>query len=212
MNKIDCVYYINLKTRKDRNYLMLSELKRMDVKPEKIKRIQGTFNRDGHIGCTKSHIQALTDAVNNNYSNFLVLEDDYIFTQELSYINNVLNKFFDEYANYNVATFYASNWKLDIGKINDYLSTIIKTCSTAGYMVSGSYAKTLLTNFTESYDKISVTYDHEKYCLDQYWEILQKQDMWYCFYPNLGTQRAGFSDIAKCNVNYECEISKPENI
>jgi len=43
----------------------------------------------------------------------------------------------------------------------------------------------------------------EKYCLDQYWKLLQKKDNWYIVHPALCIQASGFSSICNQEVDYE---------
>ena len=45
----------------------------------------------GELGCLLSHIYILEDAINNNYENILIFEDDVIFHK------NFLNKFYKNY-------------------------------------------------------------------------------------------------------------------
>ena len=40
-----------------------------------------------------------------------------------------------------------------------------------------------------------------KYCIDQYWNLLQKKDNWYIVFPALFIQAPGFSNIQKKHVN-----------
>ena len=66
LNKFDIVYYINLKHRKDRFDHINNELKKTNISPSKINRIEGIYLKDfGILGCAKSHAKALKEFIDS---------------------------------------------------------------------------------------------------------------------------------------------------
>ena len=74
---IDGCVYINLENRKDRKKLLVKELQKMKIPIRKIHKVAGIYMpKNGHKGCTQSHILALTIAKMNKWQYALILEDD----------------------------------------------------------------------------------------------------------------------------------------
>jgi GR25 family glycosyltransferase involved in LPS biosynthesis len=108
----DKIYYINLRKDIDRNENMLKQFHEFDI--TNFKRIEGTvlktipnphywrnFNERflnvkyilGSLGCRNSHLRIMEDALNSNYNQILVFEDDVVFTQDPNKLlaNNINN-------------------------------------------------------------------------------------------------------------------------
>ena len=66
-------YCINLKKRKDRKVKMKRTGKRKNLNFTIFKAIE---DKNGHIGCKKSHCQVIRNAVKKNLNKILILEDD----------------------------------------------------------------------------------------------------------------------------------------
>jgi hypothetical protein len=71
-------------------------------------------------------------------------------------------------------------------------------------MVKNHYYDTLIDNIRQGI-KLLLQYPekHIDYAIDKYWLSLQKKDKWYMIYPLTVTQRSGYSDIEKKEVDYE---------
>ena len=80
MEKVDQIYYINLEHRTDRKEHIENEIKKIDPNLKKTTRIEAIKHKQGGIGCGMSHIKVLEDAIEKNYHNIIVLEDDFKFT------------------------------------------------------------------------------------------------------------------------------------
>lgn len=87
--KIDKIYCINLKERKDRKEKMLSQFQKLNLNVQWIKGRKGRikdfnpqFKNKGQIGCLKSHYSIINDAILNNYENILIFEDDIIICDD----------------------------------------------------------------------------------------------------------------------------------
>jgi hypothetical protein len=70
--------------------------------------------------------------------------------------------------------------------------------------VSSRYYDTLLRNFEEGVAQLEANPENVKsYAIDSYWKKLQRADRWYIITPICVTQRPGYSDIEKHEVDYE---------
>jgi glycosyl transferase, family 25 len=190
--QITKVIYINLEERLDRKTQIENEL---SVIPEnKIMRFNAIKDEKGYIGCTKSHIACLQLAIDNNWDNVMIVEDDAIFVnyeEGVEVLNKLICKPFD------VIVLGASNY--------NYCKTTLKLLegqTTTCYIVNKTYYKTLLDNFKEGLTLLILTDIYSKYAIDQYCNILLKKHNWFIVYPLLIKQRPGYSNIEYKNVNY----------
>tara|TARA_B110000261_G_scaffold136859_1_gene154920 strand:- start:685 stop:1140 length:456 start_codon:yes stop_codon:yes gene_type:complete len=100
---IDKIYYINLEHRIDRKEHIENQIKKyIDPELSITKRFNAIENKNGHIGCSKSHLNIIEECIQNNYNNVLIFEDDFEFIIEESEFKNYLNKFFTKYSNYDI--------------------------------------------------------------------------------------------------------------
>ena len=80
LEHIDKIIYINLDSREDRKHEILEEFKRLQIPEDKIIRFTAIRHEtEGAIGCSQSHIAVLKMAIENNWKNYMVLEDDFNF-------------------------------------------------------------------------------------------------------------------------------------
>lgn len=209
---IDIIYYINLDHREDRRKEFLGEMERMGVPSDKIIRIPAVYKpKQGDWGCSLSHVKTMQMFQETSYTNCIVFEDDYMFTEDLGTINTAFQSFFDEKLPYDVCMLSCSVIRSE--EISD-TKTVVKLLegqTTSGYMVSKTYCSTLLTNYQEGATLIENSYKEKgkgvemqhAFCVDQYWKLLQPLGNWYVFNPKLGKQRDSFSDIMGGNVKME---------
>ena len=88
LSSFEKIYCINLSSRTDRWDMCLrqfskfgmSDVQRFDAVKYNHPKLSAKTN--GHIGCTLSHYNIIKEAKLKNYSNILVLEDDFIFLKE----------------------------------------------------------------------------------------------------------------------------------
>jgi GR25 family glycosyltransferase involved in LPS biosynthesis len=201
-NVVDVVYYINLDHRKDRRNLFLTEMKKLNLSPDKIIRIPAVYLKDqGHLGCSLSHIKALEQFIQSGKNTCIIFEDDFEFTVQdpMSYLQK-LNKI-----DYDVVML-ASN-EISTTKYNDFLKKVNMATTASGYLVTKQFAPMLLQNFKEGAVLLEKTYQSGaykgEYAVDQYWFNLQQQNKFYVFTPKLGQQRDSYSDIQQGNVSYK---------
>jgi glycosyl transferase family 25 len=188
---IDKVVYINLEHRTDRKIEIEQVLS--DFPQEKVLRFNAIKESHGGIGCTKSHIAVLELAIENNWKNYLVVEDDAIWSSNAlkSYelLVQLIEKPYDVIVLGSVYPKYDSNYKVS------------SVQSGTAYIVSQQYYSTLLQNLKEGLQGFLQTGNYPVYALDQYWKRIQPLGNWYCVIPSLMIQRPGYSDIEKSVIN-----------
>ena len=202
MNNIP-ILYINLKHREDRNEEIIDELNKYNLTAERVEAIK---HKDGYIGCALSHIKCLDIAIERNYEQVIILEDDFIFLQNPNKLN--LNINFDIFLL--GGTIYKSE------KENNF-NRVIDASRTEGYIIKKHYYETLKECFNKSVKHLLIKHEH-KYKLDILWKELQIKDKFYFNdFGLIGGQREGFSDIQNINMkrpNYKvkqktlCDIAE----
>jgi glycosyl transferase family 25 len=189
---IDKVVYINLEERSDRKESILEQLK--SFPEDKIVRFNAIKESPGYIGCNKSHISVLEMAIDNNWKNVLIVEDDMIwkdFDKGYSTLKKLASKPYDVI----VLGAPTPDYDLTTLKLNEAQTT-------TAYLVSNHYYQTLLKNFKESLFHLLETNVYHEYAIDQWWKKLQKTDNWYIVIPNLSIQKNDYSDIQGGNIIY----------
>lgn len=198
---IDKIYYINLDHRTDRREEIETEFSIMGLTAERYSACH--IPSFGCLGCSKSHIALLKDAIEKGYRNVLICEDDFMFTVSKEELENGLEKLFAVEEGFDVCML--SYLLIDKEPTNyDFLTKVKEAQTTSGYLVNKHYYETLLEAFEHGAEELEKTGQHWLYAVDQIWKPLQKQDTWYCFTPRFGKQREGYSDIAGCNRDCDC--------
>lgn len=195
------IYYINLEHRTDRNKEILDTL---SIFPkENITRIDAFKTpENGAIGCLKSHIKALSLAleqknIGNEY--VMICEDDLEFMENpIPYIN----QFMEQKINWDVLMVAHNTYRKESTKHKNIIK-IIESQTTACYIIKLDYIPILLNIYKEALSKFESTGVWDNiYCTDQIWKSLQTKHNWFTFAKRIAKQRAGFSDIVGDNVNY----------
>ena len=207
---VDVFYYINLDHREDRKNELVGELKKKGVPENKIVRISAVNKKgQGDLGCSLSHAETMKQFTESNYKNCIVLEDDFVFMQELDTVNSFFNRFFENEIPYDVCMLSANVIDTKPTKY-EFLQKVNNAQTTSGFMVAKTYAPVLLENFKEGAKLLEKAYadtgkTEGSFCVDQFWKSLQPNGNWYLFYqyPRMGKQRASFSDIQGGFLDYD---------
>ena len=198
---IDKVVYINLDSRYDRRVHME---KMTSCFGDKVVRFSAIPEYYGWLGCSKSHVGVLKLAIENNWKNVLILEDDAEW--------NMLDE------GYSKLEHFVSN-PYDVimlgGSFLEYDETykLKKGSTTSAYLVNNHYFQTLLNNYEEGLGFfVNNVWNKEIYSLDRWWNKLQERDNWYIISPCLVYQTPSYSDIEYQNADSRClfEMTKPE--
>ena len=200
-NYIDKIYYINLEHRKDRKEQIENQIKKfIDPELSITKRFNAIANKDGHIGCSKSHLGIIEKCIQNNYNNVLIFEDDFEFIIEESEFKNYLNKFFTKYTNYDILLL-GVNGPSFINQCDFFKVTNSQTAS--GYIINNRVFKQFRDICKESINGLENKKSYDIYCIDQLWKKIQRNGNVYTFPKRVGKQRADYSDICKKRVDYK---------
>jgi GR25 family glycosyltransferase involved in LPS biosynthesis len=207
MESVDHIYWINLDYRTDRFFQMEDWMNEAGIPRGKITRINGIhiYGR-GIVGCCKSHIKAIETFLESNHRNCIIFEDDYLPLDVPSFGSH-FQRLADSGISYDCVLLSYNNLNSKELEGTPWLHKVNQSYTTSGYLITREFATRLLANFKEGLEKLEEGYEkcgkklHE-YCLDIYWSRLMRESNFYCFYPRLGIQREGFSDIELINVKY----------
>lgn len=201
LNLFDGILYINLDFRQDRKELIEQELEKVGVLREKRHLIQGFYDPlNGTKGCAQSHLQAVHFALEKNWKNVLILEDDCLFVKTLNDINQYVMTFFQTFKN---------NWDVFLlgGRIRKYEAThhpsyifARSSLRAHAYAVNRLY----LFNLKKHFEKTCASMENDLFfifsldkALDRQWVKLQAKDRWVAGRELIAQQRPSFSDIEK---------------
>lgn len=207
MEHIDCVYYINLDHRDDRKKLFLEQMQLYSIPEEKIQRISGTYIKEfGALGCAFSHIRTLQEFLESTYETCIIFEDDFQFTIEKEYFHRMITEVFQQRIPFDVLLLAGNILEQEPSSFA-FLKRVTDAQTTSGYLITKAFAQILLKNFQEAAYMLSEYYivhetRVESFCIDRHWKHLQKKYKWYSFFPKVGIQREGFSDIEQRTTNY----------
>lgn len=194
--EVDKVVYINLEERPDRRIQVEKEL---SVFPsEKVVRFNAIKQTNGALGASMSHIAVVEMAIQNNWKNVLIVEDDMTW-----------NKFDGGYAIYKKLVSNPFDVLILGGACvtcsSDYKAEVVSTAT--AYIVKNHYFKTLLETFKEGLEKFINNQElHHKYALDRIWMKLMAKDNWYIVHPPMCVQRPGYSNIENKFTNYSAQF------
>ena len=195
---IDKVIYINLDKRKDRNKHILNELNEIGVPEDKFEKLSAIEHQKGYIGCSLSHIKCLKLAIERNYNNVMIIEDDIVF-KDKAYFKLISDKIIEQ-------KFDVFLLGVNIKKYKTYNSDfiqILKGLTTTGYIVKNHYFNILLENYEKGLEMLIKTDSTGDYAVDTFTHNLQSKDLWMSFdYLNV-SQLPCYSDIMIQNVNYD---------
>ena len=199
ISDIKHAYYINLDTRPDRKLHVEKQLEKIGINAERFNAIK---MKNGAIGCSMSHLKLLETAKANNFDHILIVEDDILFTQPNTFVNQ-LNKFLSRHGNSFDVVLVAGNNMPPYVNIDDSCVKVSQCQTTTGYLVRQHYYDKLIKNYKDGILKLMKEPDnHRIYAIDKYWFSLQAIDKWYLIIPLTVTQREDYSDIEKRPTNY----------
>lgn len=203
IENIDKIIFINLKKRTDRLEQIMKEFEKLQIHPDKILRIEAIEDRNGALGCAKSHLEIVKYARLHNFSNILILEDDFSLNVDPHEFHEQLTEFFKRKINYDVVMM-AYNLKLS-HYYDDLISHTISAYTTSAYLVHHDFYDKLIQCYEECIENLTKEpNNHQMYAIDSYWQKLQnRNNNWYHFNKRLSKQRPSLSDITGLFENYQ---------
>jgi GR25 family glycosyltransferase involved in LPS biosynthesis len=189
---LDKAIYINLDHRTDRYQHMKYMTKTFG---NKVARFSAIRNQHGAIGCTLSHISVLKTAIENNWNNVLIMEDDAEwndFEKGYDTLKKLTSNPYDVIMlGGSFVSYYPETFRLH------------HALTTTAYLVNKHYMKTLLDNFEEGLSNFLLHPSEPRlYAIDTYNNRLQQADNWYIVQPPLVYQKPTFSDVENTFVDY----------
>lgn len=199
--RFDKVYCINLKRRPERLKEFQDEVNKFDlgvfeifeaIDGNSIKNKRTNKLKLSEQGLIESNLLIIKECIKNDYKNVLIIEDDCIFTDDVTNLNN----FFDKLPNDWDMLYMGGNHNTHMGIappkiINDKICKLHHTFSTHFVAIKN-------TLFSELEFILSITSEP----LDVTYVNLQKNKNVYSFYPAIAKQRVGFSDIQNSIKDY----------
>jgi glycosyl transferase family 25 len=174
------------------------------VPSEKIERFEAIENESGAVGCTLSHIQCLKLAIERDYENVMIIEDDIYFTQP-EWIKKQWSKIFD----YDFDVFMLGMNLFDFEPVDQNIIRMLGGGTTTGYIVKKHYYEKLLANYKQGLELLFKTGNKSQYCIDSYAiRTLHHVDRWLAFSNLTVSQVQDYSNIEKRVVNYDCYMLK----
>ena len=212
------IYCINLTSRTDRwgncqaqfSKFGMSGVQRFDA--IKCNHPNLSAKTNGHIGCSLSHYNIIKEAKLKNYSNILVLEDDFIFLKEPDEFNIKLKKSLDELpADWDVFYLGCNFVKgYDYEPTERYSNNLIKV-NTGFCLHSVAYSARGIDKILKSFKRnleLDILYFSEEYRSFDWYLVREFQYENNCFASDelLSSQAAGFSDLEGRYLNYEDKL------
>ena len=195
---VDAIYCINLDDRKDRWEEAVKQFVKHNLWVERVSGIKGSnMNLDfppeikeGAVGCSLSHLFTIKLAKQNNLENFLLLEDDVVFDDEVN------EKFFS------VLDQVPDDWDMlylggqhfhgmDMPQVNENVYKCVYTLAAQSVGIKN-------TVYDYFIDKLmDITKINDLHYAESHKEINA-----YVIIPHLSWQRNTYSDIEKTFVDY----------
>jgi GR25 family glycosyltransferase involved in LPS biosynthesis len=200
MENIDHVLYINMDNRPDRRQIIESELSRVGVLPDAATRFPAcSYNGCPNTGCLLSHTNALEMAYNMGYENVLILEDDFVFIDDVKKIREDIGDFFNMVEDgFEWDVIMLTTCAAEVSEFTTHkISRISSSGNGAAYLVNRNMMMTLSLLFKQNVDNLYYTKQHWLYQNDILWKLLMPKSKWYMFNHYLGYQKAGYSDLSQ---------------
>ena len=203
-SKIDQIYILNLKVRRDRWMEILVELCKMSAPLDRIYHyeapievVTGIKQVDKYLGATKNHLDVVEHFLANDFQYCLIVEDDLTFTTDISRHQRNLEEFFNRDYDFDVCLISSSKYH-ELRPHDDLLVKSYQVCTTtSGYILKKETASKVHDCFKEGYEKIKTTHQFHTYVCDRYWAKLQKDNKFFLFKRKFGYQRANYSSITE---------------
>ena len=200
---INKIFYINLDKREDRKEEIERELTNygLDMISERIQAVETPGQ--GILGCTISHLSAIKLAKERNYTNILILEDDFQFTVSKEEFENQLQTFFENQIPYDVCMI-SYNIRQSEPTEYPFLTKVIEAQTASGYIIHHTFYDKMIGLYEWAIPLLQDTREHWHYANDQCWKRLQPNANWYCLTTRCGRQRAGYSDNSEQFQDHDC--------
>ena len=183
--------------RADRRSALLQEFERIGFPQDKIIRFPASsYNGCPNSGCLLSHANVLEMAYDMDLQNVLVIEDDFIFIDDVKKIHADIKAFFELNIDWDVVMLTTCAAVVS-EPTNQLISKISSSGNGAGYLVNRSMMLELSTLFKSNVENLYSTKQHWVYQNDILWKTIMPTSQWYMFNHYLGYQKEGYSDLSQ---------------
>ena len=183
--------------RADRRTALLQEFERVGFPEDKIIRFPASsYNGCPNSGCLLSHANVLEMAYDMDLQNVLVLEDDFVFIDNVKKIHADIKAFFELNLLWDVVMLTTCAAIIS-EPMNQLISKISSSGNGAGYLVNRSMMLELSTLFKSNVENLFSTKQHWVYQNDILWKTIMPSSQWYMFNQYLGYQKEGYSDLSQ---------------
>jgi glycosyl transferase family 25 len=191
------IIYINMDARADRRSALLQEFDRIGFPKDKIIRFPASsYNGCPNSGCLLSHANVLEMAYDMDLQNVLILEDDFVFIDDIQKIHADIKAFFELNIPWDVVMLTTCAAVVS-EPTNQLISRISSSGNGAGYLVNRSMMLELSTLFKSNVENLYSTKQHWVYQNDILWKTIMPSSQWYMFNHYLGYQKEGYSDLSQ---------------
>lgn len=191
--------FINLTHRTDRLSHILEQFDKLGISGERVDAIKTS---SGAIGCTQSHIKCLEIAIERDFEQVFICEDDIDFLDVNLFKQNFVKFAQNKEISWDVIIIGGNNVP-PYQQVTDYCARVFYCQTTTGYLVKKSYFNTLLQNFKLGLALLLQNPTRKsEFAIDMYWKRLQLQDYWYMITPPTVLQYQSYSDIECRNTDY----------
>ena len=183
--------------RADRRSVLLQEFERIGFPKNKIIRFSASsYNGCPNSGCLLSHANVLEMAYDMDLQNVLVLEDDFVFIDDVKKIHEDIKAFFELNIDWDVVMLTTCAAVVS-EPTNQLISKISSSGNGAGYLVNRTMMLELSTLFKSNVENLYSTKQHWVYQNDILWKTIMPSSQWYMFNHYLGYQKEGYSDLSQ---------------
>lgn len=192
---LGCIYILNLEERVDRYYDTLLALAAVGAPLDRIYHYKAKKDdTPAYIGATQNHVDVIRHFKESGKTTCLVLEDDFVFTDDHDRVWSALESFWKSEVDYNIC-FLSLSKHGERQPYNDLMSITKQPCTTSsGYFLRKETVSTVLDTVDEGLRLMRETGDQHTYCIDRYWCKLPNL---FFFKTKLGFQRPSYSNLLR---------------
>lgn len=192
---VDMIYILNLEERVDRFYDTLLSLAAIRAPLDRVFHYKAKKDdTPAYVGATKNHVDVIKHFKESGKANCLILEDDFVFTDDHSRVWNTLDQFWKLDLDYTIC-FLSLSKHGERRPYNEIVSITKQPCTTSsGYLLRKETVGNVYDTVNEGLRLMSETGDHHMYCIDRYWCKLTNL---FFFKTKLGFQRPSYSNLLR---------------
>jgi len=189
VNKIDRIVLLNLNIREDRLLQCAEQFEQYGIPYERVTAIHDP--EQGARGLRDTMVKVFNEAIESNIDNLLVFEDDVLFVESPSAVDDTMNKVLSQLPeNYDMCMLGCQPTAGFTHFFSPNLLPVQKAYSTQAVLYSKKGIKEIMAR--------GMGYPIDNWMVDE----IQIMGHTFTTYPLLASQREGFSDIGKAKINW----------